>query len=395
MTINLKMTISLLLVAGTLVSILLHGCKPLKEFYHFPGYKGVTILPMKPPAYDPAKKTVFIIADNAGTELFDMMAPFYLFNLTGKANVYLLAKDSSPIIMRKGVFVLPQLTFAQASQMQLQPAVVIVPALSPMDIRKQDPQLLRYISHLHTDSTLFLAVCQGALTLAATGLYDGKPMTTHASELSSIRKQYPKTNWVKNVTYTTAGNLYSTSGVSNAVDGSLMVINKLFGEGTMQQVMSAIHYPHTTVPQHHDSRVIGSAAKWRIARKIFFESNKKIGLLLENNLDELTIAGILDTYYRTFPAAVNSYTMDNLPICSKFGLTIIPTGNIVKDKPDELHMPGNMPDSVLAQIRSKKITVVSYNNGNDYIINTCLRRIRSQYGTRFQGVVEEMLDYNK
>jgi len=52
---------------------------------------------------------VVIIANNEGTEMFDMMAPYYLFNATEKANVYIVAKNSFPIVVRKGFFLFPQI----------------------------------------------------------------------------------------------------------------------------------------------------------------------------------------------------------------------------------------------------------------------------------------------
>jgi hypothetical protein len=50
---------------------------------------------------DPSKKNVFIVADYKLTELFDMMAPYYLFNATEKANVYIVANDRTPVLIKE------------------------------------------------------------------------------------------------------------------------------------------------------------------------------------------------------------------------------------------------------------------------------------------------------
>src|ERR1700704_6123787 len=63
--------------------------------------------------YDSSKANVFIVADSKLTELFDMLAPFYLFNLTKKANVYKVARDKTPILIKRDLYVLPQLTFTE------------------------------------------------------------------------------------------------------------------------------------------------------------------------------------------------------------------------------------------------------------------------------------------
>ena len=77
--------------------ILLNAYKPIRNFMTQPvPWSGNSIVRSKLPEYDPAKKTVFIIADNKLTEMFDMLAPFYLFNATEKANVYIVAKEKTP-----------------------------------------------------------------------------------------------------------------------------------------------------------------------------------------------------------------------------------------------------------------------------------------------------------
>ena len=58
------------------------------------------------------------------------------------------------------------------------------------------------------------AICDGSATAAATGLYDGKPITTHASDFASVKAHFDKPVWVQNVTVTKSGNLFSTAGVS-------------------------------------------------------------------------------------------------------------------------------------------------------------------------------------
>jgi len=62
-------------------------------------YKGNNSFPWSKPKFDSSRKTVIIIADNDGTEMFDLMAPFYLFNATEKANVFVVSekKSSDPI----------------------------------------------------------------------------------------------------------------------------------------------------------------------------------------------------------------------------------------------------------------------------------------------------------
>ena len=139
--------------------------------------------------FDSSKSNVFIIADSKLTELFDMLAPFYLFNLTKKANVYIVAMDKTPILIRKDLYVLPQITFKEADSLRLRADVIVIPALSIRD-EHQDIRLIDWIKAHTRPETKMLAVCDGASTAAATGLYDGKYLTCHASDFNEVKAHF-------------------------------------------------------------------------------------------------------------------------------------------------------------------------------------------------------------
>jgi transcriptional regulator GlxA family with amidase domain len=98
-----------------------------------------------------------------------------------------------------------------------------------------------------------LSVCDGAATAAATGLFDGKPITAHASDYEGIKANFSKPLWVQNTSVASSGNLFSTAGVSNATEGSLTVINKLFGIETMRKVIEDVSYPYDFPKADHQS----------------------------------------------------------------------------------------------------------------------------------------------
>ena len=64
----------------------------------------------------------------------------------------------------------------------------------------------------------------------------------------------------------------------------------------------------------HNSIAIGTSGKVKIAGKLFLRRNKKGGVWLSDGVDELALAAILDTYYRTFPYSIKSFSNDNKPI---------------------------------------------------------------------------------
>jgi transcriptional regulator GlxA family with amidase domain len=384
----------LLLTIFTLVG-LFEACSPVREFMQWKNYNGSNDFAYNQPKFDSTKKTVIIIADTEGTEIFDMMTPFYLFNATEKANVYIVAEKQYPIIVRKGFFLLPQWSYETFDKSNIKPDVLVIPNLSAMDARHQNPKIVNWIKTHYTPTTQILSICDGSLTAAATGIYDGIPLTCHASDYADIKKQYDKPKWVNNISVTNSGNLFSTAGVSNAVAGSLTVINQIFGAETMKKVKENINYPHPLPKTEYQSIAINFNHKLTIGNKVIFKKNKKIGVLLQNGVNEFELAAIMDTYNRTFPKSIESFVTTGTKVTTKYGLTILPTTTFNRSQFDELHL---LNSALLSKEEQKKFgttEMVTYDNLKEqYVIDYCLDRITIQYGKKYQNIVKLLLDYN-
>ncbi|MDB5126873.1 DJ-1/PfpI family protein [Mucilaginibacter sp.] len=381
--------LSTVIVAGAALILLL---QPVIALGQLPPYPGDNKFDWKKPAYDPSKKTVFIIADNKMTEMFDMLAPFYLFNITGKLNVFIVTKEKVPVGIKKDLFILPQLTFREADSMKLVADVIVIPALSKRD-EKQDPVLMSFIKDHFTPATKILAVCDGASTAAATGLFDDKPITCHASDFETVRSHFPKPQWIQQVSVAHSGNLYSTAGVSNAVEGALMVINDLFGSEIMHVAANEIHYPHPEILTDHLSTAIQFGDEFAAVTKVIIKKNRRLGLLLQEGINEFEMVSILDTYNRSFPKSFKCFTMADTTVHTKFGLTLVRTGGNDRKELDEVHVLSNdNREAINAMFGTAE--VIRYDTKKQYPIDACLERIGKLYGDKFQNVVKLMLDYN-
>lgn len=375
---------------------LFNACQPVREFRSQTIYEGSNNFDWQQPATDTSKKNVFIVADNDGTQLFDMLAPFYLFNETGKANVYIIAKNKYPVNVKKGLFLLPQITFSEADSLMLKADVIVIPAqIGAMQKNQQDSIVLKWIKDHYTGANRILSVCDGSVTAAATGIYDGKLLTTHASDYPIVKVPYTKPLWVQNVSVTQSGNLFSTAGVSNATEGSLTVINELFGKETMQTVAANIYYPHPQIKTEHKSIAVSGSTKTTILKKVIFKKNKDVGVLLQDGMSEFDLAGVLDTYNRSFPSSCKTYITSGKTVKSKYGLTLIATGDEHKNNVDELHVL--MPETFSKNDEAlfKNAQYIKYDpEQKQYIIDVCLKRISQQYGSSFANVTKLLLDYN-
>lgn len=384
----------ILMVSMVTVSIF-NACSPIREFGNAPVYEGENSFSYSEPVYNKSKKTVVIIADNDGSEIFDLMAPYYLFNETGEANVYIVAQEKYPVTAMKGIYLLPHFSFTEFDALNITPDAIVIPNLSAMEAEDQDPQIIEWIKENHSGENKILAICDGSLTAAETGLYDGKPITTHASDLELMKKQNNNPVWVKNQSVTISDNLYSTGGISNAVEGSLVVIESLFGKEVMEKVMDDINYPYPQPKIEHQSEALTFGNKLSILSKVIFTDDKKIGVLLQDGINELELAAVIDTYNRVFPEKLQSFVVNGTEITSKNGLTILPTGNLENAELDELHIlssPGDLEEK--ANIFGKPEIVMYEQKEEEYIFDHSLRRIHSVYGEDFGNIVKLLLDYN-
>ena len=174
-----------------------------------------------------------------------------------------------------------------------------------------------------------------------------------------------------------------------------MVINDLFGRETMQDVMANIHYRYPEIKVEHQSIAIDTKDKLTIIKKILFRKNRNVGVLLQDGANELQLASILDTYGRTFPASLEAHIFNGLTVKTKYGLTIVSTQQSKLNTLSELHVinPEALSKEELSALG--KTDVVSYTNAQtEYPIDICVKRIASQYGSKFATVSKIMLDYN-
>jgi putative intracellular protease/amidase len=344
---------------------------------------------------DISKKTVFIVTDNEGTEMFDLLAPYYLFNATGQANVYIVSEKKQQILLVNSLFILPHFTFSEIDSLNIKADILVIPNLTIH--LKTPPKIstVNWVKKQYTGDNIILSICDGAATVAATGLYDGKPITTHASDYETLKKQFPGPLWVKDITVTQSGNLYSTAGVANAVEGSLMVIKRIFGEETLQKVLLDVKYPHTVIQVEHYSNKVTTGSIFTAVSRFAFKKRDNMGVLLQDDINEFELGSLLDVYSRTLPKSLKSFTIDNKPLKSKHGLTLLPSGNLQHDQVDEIHVLNPAALSATDERKFPKAIVKNYSTAKkQYIINVCLENIERLYGRKFTNFVKLTLDYN-
>ncbi|WP_051433374.1 GlxA family transcriptional regulator, partial [Promicromonospora kroppenstedtii] len=109
-----------------------------------------------------------------------------------------------------------------------------------------EPELAAAVARIRPGARL-MSICTGAFVLAAAGLLDGRPATTHWLESDRFRRLYPHVGLDPDVLYTDDGDVLTSAGVASGVDLCLHVVRRDHGTAVAQDVAR-----RTVVPPHRD-----------------------------------------------------------------------------------------------------------------------------------------------
>ncbi len=102
-----------------------------------------------------------------------------------------------------------------------------------------NPAIRSYVRSAASEAEFIGSVCTGALILAAVGLLEGKPATTHWAfykVLEKLGSPYQRQRWVDN------GKIINSAGVSAGIDMALFFASRLTDEATAKRVQKLIDY---------------------------------------------------------------------------------------------------------------------------------------------------------
>lgn len=171
---------------------------------------------------------------------FLIASPFQLMDLTGPADVF-----SVPAAIGKGKYSLQMLSTTDGSSVQSTGGVTIGNACKfsqytgPIDtliiiggegsLEHQSPELLQWLRRRSSHIRRIASVCTGAFILAATGLLDGRRVTTHWRYIDLLIERYKNLKVERDPIFIKDGKFYTTAGVSAGVDLALAFVEEDLG----------------------------------------------------------------------------------------------------------------------------------------------------------------------
>lgn len=117
--------------------------------------------------------------------------------------------------------------------------VLLVPG-GPGDAAvRRDAATLEWVRRIHAGSTWTTSVCTGSLILAAAGLLEGLPATTHWAQLDTLAELGAKPTRARSVE---AGKIVTAAGVSAGIDMALRLAARIAGEDYAKMLQLGIEY---------------------------------------------------------------------------------------------------------------------------------------------------------
>ncbi|MGG1679973.1 DJ-1/PfpI family protein [Neobacillus sp. NRS-1170] len=306
---------------------------------------------VKPPKYDPNKPTVAVLLANVDTEVFDFMIPYDLFSRTNAFNVFAVAPDKNVKTLSGGLDVVPHYTYKELDKLiGKSPDIIVVPYMPMYDEKKYQPTR-EWIKQHSSSKTTILSICSGSENLADAGLLKGKSATTHWQGISLLSKKYPDTHWKEDVRYVQDGNTLTSAGQTAGIDAVLYLIAQKLGEPMAAKVSKEISYPSYHFVQNPKVEPIHKDIYFAtFLLNLAFQWNKtKAGVLLYNDMDEIALSSIFDTYAATGTTQVLTVSSLDAPIVTKHHLNIVARHQISNaPKLDKMIIPGGNAKSLAA-----------------------------------------------
>jgi transcriptional regulator GlxA family with amidase domain len=152
--------------------------------------------------------------------------------------VFTLARADGVVTCAKGLRVLPDETWGTAPPLDL----LVYPGGRGTRTELKDEAVLDWIRGLAGDDTVVASVCTGSLVLAAAGLLDGKPATTHWQSLELLPTLGSEIEVRPDDRFVDNGNVITAAGVSAGIDMALHLVARLHSPERAREVRRYIQY---------------------------------------------------------------------------------------------------------------------------------------------------------
>ena len=280
-------------------------------------------LPQYQARFNRSQPVIAVVAYNPATEITDFVVPYGLLAESGAAEVMALSTDEGPVQTSAGPRFGVHATLAQFDARYPQGAdYVVVPAV--YEGEDYEP-LLAWLRKQAGLGAIIVGICDGARTVASSGLLEGRRATTHWRTIDGMERKYPGTRWMRNTRYVSDGNVITTSGVSASIPISIALVEAIAGRAHAEALARTVGASDWSSRHNSEQfRLTAGAALTLLANKLSVWGHERLGIAVTPQVDEIRVALIADAYHRTRRSPTFTVSASREPVKSRRGLVVFP-----------------------------------------------------------------------
>lgn len=165
----------------------------------------------------------------------DIIGPLEVFGFISEAEFVHVAASNSVDAERTGMVLQANATFDEVDSADI---LVVPGGFGTRPLTKDEPTL-DWIRKIDQTTTWTTSVCTGSLLLAAAGLLDGRPATTHWNAYEDLAK-YGAEPTAERVVF--SDKYVTAAGVSSGIDMALTLLREIYGPEFAQAIQLGIEY---------------------------------------------------------------------------------------------------------------------------------------------------------
>lgn len=139
--------------------------------------------------------------------------------------VLIIGLTRRAFVAESGIVFQPTVTIEKAPKLD----TLIIPGGSGLRRPEINRKVVQWVSRRAKSTRRIASVCTGIYGLAATGLLDGRSVTTHWRFAADVAKRFPKVKMAANSLFVKDGQFYTSAGVTSGIDLALALIEEDFG----------------------------------------------------------------------------------------------------------------------------------------------------------------------
>lgn len=233
--------------------------------------------PARPGSPERPHRCVLVVFD--GLQLLDLAGPVEVLSMVeflrpdSAYERVLVSPDGSDVMSSSGVALSVSRSLAEEVRSGEPVDTLMVVGGPGSHGLATDDSVVGEIRSLGLRSGRVASVCTGAFVLAASGLFDGRTVTTHWAACDSLRSDFPLVEVDDDKIFVTDGDVWSSAGVTAGIDLTLAMVAQDHDDHLAQEIASWLvvfarrpggqsQFSATLAAQHIGDTALGDLLSW-------------------------------------------------------------------------------------------------------------------------------------